>query len=412
MVFPLPRDGGSDAMAVDRSQVWTGPLNDTVLAGRPRHSAGFYDTTLRDGEQSVGVVFDVEQKLEVARLIDGLGVGRIEAGFPRVSDEDKAAIRAISRAGLRAEIWGFARAMIEDVAAVAELDLGHTVIEAPISDQKLGALGVTRDTVLQRIRSAVAYAARAGLNVAFFGVDSTRADLAFFETVYKAAVEAGAKELVIVDTLGIASPEAVDFLVRRVKSWAGNVPIHFHGHNDFGLGTACAIAAVNAGASWIHGTIDGIGERAGNANLPEIALALELLYGVETGIDLSRARRTSERLRQIAGHEVEPWKALVGRNLFIRETGAVAAQFHIPQAIEPYSSTLLDTPRGIVLGKKSGAASITIKCAELGLTPSTGSLPHLLAEVKKLAMSKHGLLTDAEFIDLVHRAQDAASAAE
>ena len=399
-------------MAIDRSLVWTGPLNDAVLAGRPRRGAGFYDTTLRDGEQRVGVVFDVEQKLEIARLIDGLGVGRIEAGFPRVSDEDKEAIRAISNAGLRAEIWGFARAMIEDVAAVVDLDLKHTVIEAPISDAKLDALGVSRDTVLARIRNAVAFGAKTGLNVAFFGVDSTRADPAFFEIAYKTALDAGAREVAIVDTLGIACPEAVEALVRRVKSWAGNAPVHFHGHNDFGLGTACAIAAVNAGASWIHGTIDGIGERAGNANLPEIALALEQLYGVETGIDLSRVRGASGRLRQIARYELEPWKALVGRNLFVRETGAVAAQFHFPQAIEPYSSTLLDTPRGIVLGKKSGAASITIKCAELGLTPSAGSLPHLLAEVKKLAMSKHGLLTDAEFIELVHRAQDIASAAE
>ena len=388
---------------IDRSKVWTGTLNELALADQPKRKAGFYDTTLRDGEQAVGVVFEPEQKLEIAKIVDGLGVGRIEAGFPRVSEDDREAIRAIAQAGLNAEIWGFARAMIPDVEAVAELDLKYCVIEAPISDQKLSALGVSRETVLERIRNAVKLGAESGIHVAYFGVDSTRADLDFFETVYKTALEAGAKELAIVDTLAIACPEAVTYLVKRVKSWAGDVPVHFHGHNDFGLGTACAIAAINAGAEWIHGTIDGIGERAGNANIPEIALALELLYGIDTGIDLTRVRSASERLRDVAGYELEPWKAVVGQNLFIRETGAVAAQFHLPHAIEPYSSELLDTPRGIRLGKKSGAASITIKANDLGLEVAEDKVPVLLEEVKKLAISKRGLVTDDEFTAIVQR---------
>lgn len=388
---------------IDRSKVWSGTLNEVALQGHPKRGAGFYDTTLRDGEQAVGVVFDPEQKLEIARLVDGLGVGRIEAGFPRVSDEDKEAIRAISKAGLNAEIWGFSRAMPEDVAAVAELELKYSVIEAPISDAKLAALGVSREKVVGRIRDAVKFGTDAGIHVCFFGVDSTRADLDFFEHAYKAALEAGAKELAIVDTLGIATPEAVTYLVKRVKGWAGDVPVHFHGHNDFGLATACAIAAINAGAAWIHGTLDGIGERAGNANLPEVALTLEALYGIETGIRLDRARAASARLRAIGGYALEPWKTMVGDNLFVRETGAVAAQFHIPEAIEPYASALLATPRGIVLGKKSGAASITIKCAELGLTPAADAGPRLLAEVKRAAIAKRGLITDAEFADIVKR---------
>jgi isopropylmalate/homocitrate/citramalate synthase len=388
---------------IDRNEVWTGTINEVALAGRPKRTTGFYDTTLRDGEQAVGVVFSPEDKLEIAKLVDGLGVGRIEAGFPRVSDEDKEAIRAIQKAGLAAEIWGFSRAMIEDVDAVAALGLKYSVVEAPISDPKLAALGVSREKVLGRIRNAVAHAVEAGIHVAFFGVDSTRADLDFIETAYKTALDAGAKELAIVDTLAIASPEAVDFLIRRVKGWAGDVPIHFHGHNDFGLGTAGAVAAINAGASWVHGTIDGIGERAGNASLPEIATALELLYGVDTGFRLDRIRAASERLREIAGYQLEPWKAVVGRNLFVRETGAVAAQFHIPQAIEPYSSKLLATPRGIVLGKKSGAASITIKCTELGLSPRQEAHAAILAEVKRVAIAKRGLVTDAEFAEIVAR---------
>ena len=388
---------------IDRAKVWSGTLNEVALAGRKPPKAGFYDTTLRDGEQAVGVVFSPAEKLELAKCIDALGVGRIEAGFPRVSDEDRDAIKAIAAAGLNAEIWGFARGMPEDVAAVAKLGLKYSVIESPISDLKLSALGVSREKMLTRIRTAIKAGVEAGIHVAFFGVDSTRADLDFFEIVYQTALEAGAKELVIVDTIGIATPEAVTYLVGRVKGWAGAVPVHFHGHNDFGMATACAIAAIQAGASWIHGTVDGIGERAGNANLPEIALALELLYGIDTGIRLDRVRATSARLREIGRYTLEPWKTLVGDNLFVRETGAVAAQFHIPEAIEPYSSDLVATRRGIVLGKKSGAASITLKCAELGLPLDDAASPRILAEVKRAAIKKGGLISDGEFAEIMRQ---------
>jgi isopropylmalate/homocitrate/citramalate synthase len=247
----------------------------------------------------------------------------------------------------------------------------------------------------------VSYAAEQGIYVTFFGVDSTRANLDFFDEVYQTALEAGAKEIAVVDTIGIASPEAVTFLMNRIKSWAGDTPIQFHGHNDFGLGTACALAAIKAGAAWVHGTIDGIGERAGNANLPEIALALEVLYGVDSGIRFDKVRAASERLREIANYSLEPWKSVVGQNLFVRETGAVAAQFHLPHAVEPYSSELLDTSRGIRLGKKSGAASITIKAKELGLDVPDDKVAAILELVKKTGIAKRGLVTDDEFKALV-----------
>lgn len=390
--------------AIDRTKVWTGTLNEVALAGRPKAKVGFYDTTLRDGEQSTGVMFDPQQKLEIACLVDGLGAGRIEAGFPRVSEDDREAIKLIRGAGLKAEIWGFARAMPDDVAAVADLDLKHSVIEAPISNRKLKALGVSREEVLARIKTSVEFGVKQGIHVAFFGVDSTRADLDFFEQVYKTARDAGAAEYVIVDTLAIATPEAVTYLIGKARQWLGqDAIIHFHGHNDFGMATADAVAAVAAGASWIHGTIDGIGERAGNANLPEIALALELLYGVETGFHFERVRQASKRLREIAGYQLEPWKPVVGETLFVRETGAVAAQFHIPEAIEPYSSSILDTPRNIVLGKKSGLASIKIKSEQLGLNAREEDFPRLLNEVKNLAISKRRLVTDEEFKALQSR---------
>ena len=236
------------------------------------------------------------------------------------------------------------------------------------------------------------------MTVAFFGVDGTRADLAYFETVYKTAVEAGAQEAVVVDTIGIAGPEAVAELVGRTKEWFGDgIPIHFHGHNDFGLATASAVAAVRAGANWIQGTVNGMGERAGNANLPEIALALRGLYGVETSLRLDHVRAFSERVRALSGYELEPYKPLVGENLFRRESGAVASQFHDPPAIEPYSADVVGADRGIVLGKKSGIDSIRIKTRELGLDLDEDAERALLAQVKELGTQKRDVVTDEEF---------------
>jgi isopropylmalate/homocitrate/citramalate synthase len=377
---------------------WTGQLNDPH---RFRAEVGFYDTTLRDGEQTVGVVLSPEDKLELARGLDELGIERIEAGFPRVSDDDWRAVELIRDAGLDAEVWGFSRAVEADVKALVELGVEASVIESPISDLKLEALGLDREAMLERIVYAISFAVEQGITVAFFGVDGTRADLRYFETVYKTAVEAGAKEVVVVDTIGIAGPEAAADLVGRTKEWVGaDVPIHFHGHNDFGLATAAALAAARAGARWIQGTINGMGERAGNASLPEVALALRGLYGVETSLRLERVRAFSERLRQISGYALEPFKPLVGENLYSRESGAVASQFHDPQAIEPYSSELVGAERRIVLGKKSGLDSIRIKAEELGLDLPTEAQRELLARVKELGAKKRGLVSDEEFREL------------
>jgi isopropylmalate/homocitrate/citramalate synthase len=377
---------------------WTGELNDPH---RFHAEVGFYDTTLRDGEQTVGVVLSPEDKLELARGLDGLGIERIEAGFPRVSDDDRRAVELIRDAGLEAEVWGFSRAVEADVKALVELGVQSSVIESPISDLKLEALGVDREAMLERIVYAISFAVDQDITVAFFGVDGTRADPAYFETVYKTAVEAGAREVVVVDTIGIAGPEAAADLVGRTREWVGpEVPIHFHGHNDFGLATAAAIAAVRAGAGWVQGTINGMGERAGNASLPEVALALRGLYGVDTNLRLDRVRAFSERLRELSGYALEPYKPLVGENLYSRESGAVASQFHDPPAIEPYSSDLVGAERRIVLGKKSGIDSIRIKAEELGLDLSADAQRHLLARVKALGTTKRGLVTDDEFREL------------
>ena len=386
------------------TKVWVSELNarPEIRSAFPRTTVCFYDTTLRDGEQTVGVVLSPQQKLEIARKLDELGVSRIEAGFPRVSPDDAEAIQLMQQAKLKAELWGFSRAVKGDVEELVRLGLHASVIEAPVSDLKLKAYGMTRDEVLRRVVDAVAFAKQNGITVAFFPVDGTRAALDFLKKMYLAVLEAGAREVVVVDTIGACGPEAVEFLVREVCGWVGpKVPVHYHGHNDFGMATACAVAAVRAGASWIQGTINGMGERAGNADIAEIALALRCLYDVPVALDLTKVREVSEVVCRASGYTLDAWKPLVGENLFVRESGAVASQFHIPEAIEPYSSELVSARRSIVLGKKSGLDSVDLKGKELGLAIAPDQRAPILAAVKKRAIAKRGLLTDQEFRQIV-----------
>ena len=386
------------------NQVWVSELNARaeIRSAFPKGSVRFYDTTLRDGEQTVGVVLSPQQKLEIAKHLDTLGVSRIEAGFPRVSPEDGEAIRLMQAAGLKAELWGFSRAVKADVEELIRLGLRASVIEAPTSDIKLKAYGITRDEVLRRVAEAVSFATQNGITVAFFAVDGTRTGLEFLRRIYTTALAAGAAEIVVVDTIGACGPEAAEFLVRQTREWVGpQVPVHFHGHNDFGMATACAVAAVRGGASWIQGTINGMGERAGNADICEIALALRCLYGVPVVLDLAKAREVSEVVQGAGGYTVDAWKPLVGQNLFMRESGAVASQFHIPEAIEPYSSTIVNARRLVVLGKKSGLDSIDLKAKELGITFAEDQRAPILAAVKKRAIAKRGLLSDEEFRQIV-----------
>jgi isopropylmalate/homocitrate/citramalate synthase len=384
----------------NNSGIWVSELNarPEIREAFPKSTVRFYDTTLRDGEQTVGVVLSPQQKLEIARHLDALGINRIEAGFPRVSVDDAEAIALMLKAGLKAELWGFSRAVQADVEELVRLGLQASVIESPTSEIKLRAYGIAPEELLSRVKGAVSFAAKQNIRVAFFAVDSTRTDLTFLRRVYDTALEAGAAEIVVVDTIGACGPEAVEFLVRQVCQWVGpSIPVHFHGHDDFGMATACAIAAVRAGATWIQGTINGMGERAGNADLGEIALALKCLYDVPVALDLTKAREVSEVVRRAGGYALEPWKPLVGANLFMRESGAVASQFHLPEAIEPYSSELVHADRRIVLGKKSGLDSIDLKAKELGITVAPEQRAALLAAVKKLAIEKRRLLTDEEF---------------
>jgi len=382
-------------------KIWISELNDKpeVQSGFDRTKPiRFYDTTLRDGEQSIGVVFTPEEKFEIACALSDLGVSRIEAGFPRVSEADSQAVKRILDEYMNAEIWGFSRAMLEDLDALIELGTTATVIEVPTSEIKMEAYGMNREKVTQRAVTAIRHAVEHGMRVLFFPVDGTRTDLGFLREIFAAGLEAGASEVAVVDTIGACAPEAIEGLIGEVKSWVGpDVPVHFHGHNDFGLATASAIAAVRGGAEWIQGTINGMGERAGNADIVEVALALQCLYNVPVDMDLTKARRVSAMVQRAGGYQVDGWKPAVGKNLFVRESGAVANQFHIPEAIEPYSAELVSANRRIVLGKKSGLSSIDLKVKELNLDLSKDDYPAVLAEVKEQGTRAGRLISDDEF---------------
>ena len=393
---------------ISQDKIWTSELNktDDILTRFDRSKpVNFYDTTLRDGEQSVGVCFNPEEKFDIACKLNELGVGRIESGFPRVSADDTQAVKRILEAGLESEIWGFSRAVKADIDAHIDLGTEHVLIEISTSDVKIKAYGFTRESVLQRVTDAIKHAKDNGIKtVNFFAVDSTRSNLEFLRDVYSTAIEHGADEVSVVDTIGVCSPEAVEWLIGEVSSWVGpDIPIHWHGHNDFGMATASAVAAVRGGARWIQGTINGMGERAGNADICEVALALQCLYDMPVELDLTKARDASQVVQKAGGYSVDGWKPVVGEFLYTRESGAVANQFHIPQAIEPYSAEIVDADRRIVLGKKSGLSNIKLKGEELGLDIPEDKRAGVLAEVKDLGTKNARLVTDEEFKDIVTR---------
>ncbi|UCD95738.1 MAG: hypothetical protein JSV35_04260 [Candidatus Bathyarchaeota archaeon] len=363
---------------------------------------GIYDVTLRDGEQTPGVVFRKTDKLKIACALDELGVQRIEAGMPVVSAEDKAAIREITKAKLTAEIWGFCRCIQADVDACLDVDVDAVVCEIATSPVKWKAYGLKADVVLSRAIETLNYAKDHGLQTAFFSVDLTRTNLDFLKKINSAAVKDGhADELVIVDTLGVAMPEVLHYLTRQFKEWF-RVPLHVHCHNDFGLGTAGELAAIKAGAEWAHVTINGLGEKAGNTDLSELALSLLLLYNIDTHLKHDKLVEISKLVEEISGVTLPPYKAIVGDNIFKRESGVTVTQLiRYPPAVESFIPELVGGKRQIVLGKKSGRHSIEWKLESLGLTATAEQVKAIVANVKALSESKRGLVSDEEFQGIV-----------
>jgi isopropylmalate/homocitrate/citramalate synthase len=356
-----------------------------------------YDTTLRDGEQSIGVSINAEDKLKIAKRLAEAGVDRIEAGFAASSEEDKTAVANIVKEVKGAEIWGFGRCVVNDVKIIAETGVKHTVLETYTSPYKMKAWNASEEVVLKRIRDAVSAAKQENLYTAFFAVDATRSEPEFLKKAYQIAVkDCGADEIVIVDTLGVATPEAMAYLTKLAKSWV-DVPVAVHCHNDFGLSLACTLACLKEGADCAHVTVNGLGEKSGNADIAELAIVLHGLYGIETNLKLDKLYGLSKLVEEITGVSVSPMRPVVGDLVFTRESGLVVAQMlSYPPSVEGYAPEVVGRKRDVSLGKKSGKKSIEYVLGQVGVELPEDKIDVILNEVKILGTQKKGSVSFEE----------------
>jgi methanogen homocitrate synthase len=363
-----------------------------------------YDVTLRDGEQAPGVVFRKEEKLEIARLLDEVGVRRIEAGMPVVSDEDAAAVKAIAHAGLNARVFGFCRMVIEDVEAALKTDVQGVVIEGPVGIPKLKQFGWSQEEVVKRAIDTIDFAKAHGLQTAFFSVDMTRANMEFIKRLLsQIAAETKVDSFVIVDTFGCAFPETIVYMVKEIKQIVKQ-PLEIHCHNDFGLGTACTLAAVAAGASVAHTSVNGIGERTGNVSFEEVVMGLRFLYGIKLDVRFERLVELSKLVERYSRLNVPSNKPFVGDRSFTREAGiSIAGWIKYNLGSEPILPELVGNKHGIMIGKKSGKHSIEWKLGELGLHVPQEKVPDLLDAVKDEAMRTKAPVEDETFKQIVKR---------
>ena len=359
-----------------------------------------HDATLRDGEQTPGLVFSVEEKVAIAKKLDEVGIDRIEAGMPAVSPQDFEAIKQISALGLKAKIYTFARAMTADIDKAVECGADGVIIEVPIGYPKLKyQFNWTWEDVLKKSADVINYAKTKGLHAVFFPYDTTRAREDDLTNLLTGIMnESEPDSIGVVDTMGCATPEAIKYLVRKVSDLT-NLPVEIHTHNDFGTGVATELAAVTVGASCVHSCVGGLGERTGNAALEELILCLELLYGYDTKYELAKLPELGALLADITGIPYALNKPILGERNFTRESGiGVNLVVEKPLAMFGTHPALTGRTGDIVLGKKSGKASITYKLNELGIEGvSDEQITELLAEVKKAGIAKKGILTDDEF---------------
>jgi isopropylmalate/homocitrate/citramalate synthase len=369
-----------------------------------------HDVTLRDGEQQTAVVFRREEKVAIARQLDALGVHRIEAGMPAVSDQDKAAIQDIAALGLKSQVLGFARCIPEEIKVVKACGCQGVVIEIPASDHMIqNAYGWTVDRAMKSSIDATRAAKEAGLYTVFFTIDATRTELnRFLEIVEQVATEGHMDALTIADTVGGCTPDAISHVVKKVIDRLKK-PVEIHCHQDFGLGVANTIAALAAGASVAQTTITGLGERAGNVPMEDVVMSLLCLYGIDAGIHTEKFCEVSRFVLDLARVSVPPNRPIVGDKLYEVESGIIAGWIRLarkehPLEFVPFKSELVgQKPVSIVLGKNSGPPSIEEWCEKLGVKATDEERMAMLQQVKAKSFAKKDLLTTEEFRAIVDR---------
>ena len=362
-----------------------------------------FDTTLRDGEQTPGVALSPEQKLHIAHKLDELGVDAIEAGFPVVSQGERKAVKLITEANLKAEICGLTRTNKKDIDAA--VDCGLTYIHNFIATSDIHLehkLKLTRDEALQKAIEAVEYAKSRGLQVEFSAEDATRSDREFLKKVFGEVAKAGADRIDIPDTVGYSTPQYIAEITKDAID-ASKLPVSVHCHNDFGLAVANAISGIQAGAKCAHVTINGIGERAGNASLEEFVMALQCLQfdtKWETGIKTQLLYDTSRYISNLVGVPVQPNKAIVGENAFGHESGIhTHGVLSNPLTYEPISPELVGRTRWFQVGKHAGVHGMNSMLKEYGVEPDKEQTAQILEKVKAIG-DQGKQVTDVELLSI------------
>jgi isopropylmalate/homocitrate/citramalate synthase len=379
-------------------------------------SIKIHDVTLRDGEQQTAIVFRREEKVAIARQLDALGVHRIEAGMPAVSDQDKAAIQDIAALGLKADVFAFARCIPDEIKVVKACGCKGVVVEIPASDHMIqNAYGWTVDRAMKASIDTTLAAKEAGLYTVFFTIDATRTELGrFLDIVDEVATEGHMDALTMADTVGVCTPEAIQHAVRKVIERLKK-PVEIHCHQDFGLGVANTTAALAAGASVAHTTVTGLGERAGNVPMEDVVMSLLCLYGLDLGIRTEKFCEVSRFVLDLAKVTIPPNRPVVGDKLYEVESGIIAGWIRLarkehPLEFVPFASELVgQKPVSIVLGKNSGPPSIEEWCEKLGVKATEDERMAMLKQVKAKSFEKKDLLTEGEFREIVDRVLQKAS---
>jgi len=360
------------------------------------------DTTLRDGEQTAGVAFSLEEKKRIARMLDQIGVQELECGIPAMGAEEQASVRALVDMGLSARLITWNRAVIADIQA--SLDAGVTAVDISLSVSDIhiaNKLRKSREWVVEQLKVALGFAKEHGLYVSVGGEDSSRADLDFLAELMAIARGMGADRFRYCDTLGILDPFAMYENIRTLRRRVPDLDIEVHTHNDLGMATANALAGLRAGATFVNTTVNGLGERAGNAALEEVVMALRHACGVDPGIDTHRFVEISRFVGQASCRPVPEWKAVVGERVFSHESGLHAdGVLKNPRNYEGFDPAEVGLSRHLVLGKHSGSHGLIHRLRQLGVELDRLEAADLLERVRSISQRNKRPLTDQELLTL------------
>ena len=359
------------------------------------------DTTLRDGEQTAGVVFANEEKLAIATMLSDLGVDQLEVGIPTMGGDEKNAIKSIVKRNLKSSIMAWNRAVISDIQESIDCGVDAVAISISVSDIHIkNKLKTSREWVLENMVKSVEYAKKNGLYVSVNGEDASRADREFLIKFMKAAKEVGADRFRYCDTVGVMGPFQIEEEIKALYDNA-KLDIEMHTHNDFGMATANAIAGLRGGANHVGVTVNGLGERAGNAALEEVVMALKFVYGCDVDMDTTMFREISEYVSKASGRVLPIWKAIVGTNMFAHESGIHAdGALKNPKNYEAFDPSVVGLERQIVIGKHSGKAAIVNKFKEYNIELTNEEASAILEMVRSTSVRLKRSLFDKEIVGL------------